>query len=90
MEQLNTYFSCILSPVDTCSHGSIRLSNGSSSNYPTGYGELSGRVEVCVNGEYFDVCSGSVDVQQVCSRLGYPGTCIPKVGTGCWMCVLIV
>ena len=68
-----TYCTCILSPVDTCSHGDIRLSNGSSSQYPTGYEQYSGRLEICVNGVYVDVCPGSVDVQQVCSYLGYSG-----------------
>ena len=64
---------CILSPVDTCSHGNVQLSNGSSSYYPSGYRKFSGRVEVCVTGKYVDICPGSVDVQQVCSYLGYSG-----------------
>ena len=59
--------------ADTCYEGDIRLSNGSRLTYPDGYQESSGRVEVCVDGEYIDVCPGSVDVQQVCSYLGYTG-----------------
>ena len=42
--------------------------------YPTGYGVASGRVEVCVNGEYVDVCPGSISAQAVCAGLEYAGT----------------
>ena len=64
----------VLFPLDTCDDGNMRLNNGFFLTYPDSYQESSGRVEVCVNGEYVDVCPGSVDVQQVCSRMGYPGT----------------
>ena len=69
----HTLFGLGLFTVDTCYDGDIRLSNGSSLYYPDGYREYSGRVEVCINGEYVDVCPGSVGVQQVCSYLGYTG-----------------
>ena len=67
-----TYFAWFFS-VDTCSEGDMQLTSGSDLYYPNGYHESSGRVEVCVNGEYIDVCPGSIDVQQLCSHLGYSG-----------------
>ena len=78
----------LLHPVlffaDTCYEGDVRLSNGSYVYYLNGYTESSGRVEVCVNGEFIDVCSGSINVEEVCSYLGYPGTVLNKeVDTHC-------
>ena len=67
------FMECVWFPVDTCYGGEVVLSSGSASYYPNGYREYSGRVEVCVNGEYIDVCPGSVDIQHVCSYLGYSG-----------------
>ena len=78
LSDLKHHFTYGLLFADTCSEGDIRLSNGSSLDYPNGYRESSGRVEVCINGEYVDVCPGSVDVQQVCSYLGYTGTLLCK------------
>ena len=69
-------FILVVFPVDTCYEGGIQLSNGSGFDYPDGYGEASGRVEICVNGEFVDVCPGSVDLQEVCSNMGYAGNCV--------------
>ena len=68
-----TYFTILFILAENCTDGEMRLSNGSTSYYPSGYSEYSGRVEVCVNGEFVDVCPGPTDAQQVCSSLGYPG-----------------
>ena len=63
-----------LSSADTCPEGYVQLRNGSQAKYPTGYSVASGRVVVCVNGEYVDVCQGSITAQEVCTELKYAGT----------------
>ena len=60
--------------ADTCPEGYVQLRNGSRVEYPTGYSVASGRVVVCVNGEYVDVCQGSITAQEVCTGLEYAGT----------------
>ena len=57
----------------SCTHGSVQLVNGSTSNQ--------GRVEVCVGQAWGTVCDdsfGSSDARVVCRQLGYdvdsPGT----------------
>ena len=64
----------LLYSADTCPEGYVQLRNGSQVKYPTGYSVASGRVVVCVNGEYVDVCQGSITAQEVCNGLQYTGT----------------
>ena len=56
--------------VTLCTHGAVRLMNGSTSD--------EGRVEMCVNGEWGSVCDSSWDrraAQVVCRQLGYNPPC---------------
>ena len=56
-------------PAIPCQNGTARLVGGAS-NY-------SGRVEVCVNGEWGTVCGDSFtqeDAMAVCNSLGYQST----------------
>ena len=59
-----------LTVVTSCTHGAVRLMNGSTSD--------EGRVEMCVNGEWGSVCDSSWDRQEaqvVCRQLGYNPSC---------------
>lgn len=59
---------CIGSSRRVCSHGSLRLVNGSS-NY-------TGRLEVCINGVWGTVCGNvwnNVNTRTACSQMGFPG-----------------
>ena len=54
--------------LGTCSHGDIRLADGSTSS--------EGRVEICINGIYGTVCDDSWnnnDAEVVCRQTGYFG-----------------
>ena len=56
--------------VTSCTHGAVRLRNGSTSD--------EGRIEICVNGEWGSVCDSSWDrreAQVVCRQLGYNPPC---------------
>ena len=57
--------------VVSCTHGTVRLVNGSTSD--------EGRVEICINGEWGTVCDYSWDrreAQVVCRQLRYNPPCI--------------
>ena len=62
-----------ITPPETCTEGDLELRNGFTVEYPTGYRAASGRVEVCVNGEYVDVCQGSITAQAICTDMQYAG-----------------
>ena len=52
----------------TCTNGDVRLADG-----PDPY---SGRVELCLNGQFGTVCDDnwdSTDAQVICGQLGYGG-----------------
>ena len=57
--------------VTSCTHGAVRLMNGSMSD--------EGRVEMCVNGEWGSVCGSTSwyrrEAQVVCRQLGYNPSC---------------
>ena len=63
----------ILLSVVQCLEESLMLSNSIYISYPIGETEESGRVEICVDQEFVDICPGAVDVGLVCSYLGYAG-----------------
>ena len=52
-----------------CTHGDVRLVNGST--------QYEGRVEVCISGNWHSVCDvnwGATDATVVCRQLGYAYT----------------
>ena len=65
---IGSYFNMLLSTAGrSCSHGTLRLLGGRSSN--------EGRVEICINGVWGTVCHsswGSSDARVVCRQLGFP------------------
>ena len=60
------YISEMSTPMGGCSHGSVRLVNG------TEYGGGKGRLEVCINNAWGTVCGnnfGDTDATVVCRQL---------------------
>ena len=60
--------------------GQVQLANQMNNSYPT-YDEITGGLEICVNGSYHRVCNTddamfnrSYIAQQACTDLGYGGT----------------
>ena len=53
--------------------GVIVLNNRTDISYPIGPSEVSARVEVCVDGEFVEICPGAVDVGLVCNYFRYSG-----------------
>lgn len=50
--------------MDTCSEDTVRVGNASRVTIPAGSKQTyTGRVEICHNGEYIDVCNDTVDPQ---------------------------
>lgn len=59
----------IVGTTVNCTHGAVRLVNGSS--------QYEGRVEVCINGDWGTVCDNGWDTTEattVCKQLGYAYT----------------
>ena len=54
---------------DRCSSGSIRVGNASEVSLPfSSTTTYTGRVEICDNGEYVDVCNNTVEAQYFANR----------------------
>ena len=71
-----TIFLLTLLSVDFCYEGEVTLARDDVTyvEYPTGESEVSGRAEVCVDGEFVGVCQGGpIDAGLVCNNLGFPG-----------------
>ena len=74
------YWLYVLS-VDRCYDGDITLDNYTYMDYPIGRQEYSGRVQICVDREFVDVCPGAIDVGLVCSYLGFPGAVLKSANS---------
>ena len=55
--------------VDSCSENSVRIGNSSEVTIPYGSSQThTGRVEICHNGVYIDVCNDTTDAQSFANR----------------------
>ena len=88
VDEIDSFFLLALLFVDRCSEGTLNLDNTTYIEYPTSQEELSGRVEVCVDGEFVDICQGGIDVRHVCSYFRYPG--IVQKSAKLFMCISIL
>ena len=71
---------------DSCYESDIRLGNRSQVSLPYSTESYTGRVEICSNGQYVDVCNNTVEAQYIANR-----SCqyyYSNSGEFSWMCTI--